>query len=222
MLSLKLSAPFIGLFSAGLLGLGLYGMSLESAPFLSTAGSAAERLQSVATDPGVPFLASKRALALFELDCRTLAFNQAADTIPFEDRPRLNEGCYERAKSLVEAAPGNAIFWLSLARFAATDANRRDVTFHALELSRAYGPWQYALASDRAQLIDLMPDAPPAIKAIADADFETLTASRRGREQLATIYLSAPDKRDRIIAAVEKRPANEQRWFLGLVKRNLQ
>lgn len=222
MLSLKLSAPFIGLFSVGLLGLGLYGMSLESAPFLSTAGSTAERLQSVASDPDVPFLSSKRALDLFELDCRRLAFDQTADPIPFEDRPRLNEGCYERAKSLVEAAPGNAILWLSLARFAATDANRRDITFRALELSHAYGRWQYALASDRVQLISLLPDAPPAIKAVADADLETLAASYRGRQQLATLYLSTPDRRDRITAAIEKRPPADQRQFLSLVKRNMQ
>lgn len=222
MLSLKLSAPLIGLFSVGLLGLGLYGMSLESDPFLSTAGSTAERLQSVATDPDVSLLSSKRALGVFEFDCRRLAFDQTAEPIPFEDRPRLNEGCYERAKSLVEAAPGNAILWLSLARFAATDANRRDVTYRAIELSRAYGPWQYALASDRVQLINLLPDAPPAIKAIADADIETLAASHSGRQQLATIYLSTPDKRDQITAAIEKRPASEQGHFLSLVRRNIQ
>lgn len=222
MLSFKLSAPFIGLFSVGLLGLGLYGMSLESQPFLSTAGSTAERLQSVATDPDVSFLSSKRALGVFELDCRRLAFDQTADPIPFEDRPRLNQGCYERAKSLVEAAPGNAILWLSLARFAATDANRRDITFRAIELSHAYGPWQNALASDRTQLINLLPDAPPAIKAIADADIATLAASYRGRKQLATIYLSLPDKRERITAAIEKQPTNEQNHFLRLIRRNMQ
>lgn len=222
MLSLKLSAPVIGLFSTGLLCLGLYGMSVESAPFLSTAGTAPDRLQSVADSPDVPFLSSKRALGVYELDCRRLAFDPTAEPIPFEDRPRLNEGCYERAKSLVEAAPGNAILWLSLARFAATDAARRDETFRAIELSRAYGPWQYALATDRTQLISLLPDAPPAIKAIADADIETLAASYRGRQQLATMYLTAPDKRDRITGAIEKRPANEQGQFLSLVRRNMQ
>ncbi len=222
MLSFKLSAPFIGLFSVGLLGLGLYGMSLESQPFLSTAGSTAERLQSVATDPDVSFLSSKRALSVFELDCRRLAFDQTADPIPFEDRPRLNEGCYERAKSLVEAAPGNAILWLSLARFAATDANRRDITFRAIELSHAYGSWQNALASDRRQLINLLPDAPPAIKAIADADIDTLAASNRGREDLARIYLAAPEQRERIMTAIEKRSIGQQNHFLSRIRRNIQ
>lgn len=220
MLSMKLSAPFIGLFSTGLLCLGLYGMSVESAPFLNTAGTAADRLQSAATDPDVPFLSSKRALSVYDLDCRTLAFGTAS--IPFEDRPRLNEGCYERTKSMLEVAPGNAILWLTLARFAATDANKRDVTFRAIELSRAYGPWQYSLARDRIELINLMPDAPQAIKTIADADIETLAASYRGRADLAKIYLAMSDKRDRITAAIEKQSANEQRQFLSLIRRNMQ
>ncbi|MBS1166840.1 MAG: hypothetical protein H6R00_2865 [Proteobacteria bacterium] len=222
MQSLKLSAPFIGLFSTGLLCLGLYGMSVESAPFLRTAGTAPDRLQAVASQPDVPFLSSKRALGLYEVDCHRLAFEPTAEPIPFEDRPRLNEGCYERAKSLVEAAPGNAILWLSLARFAATDAARRDETFRAIELSRAYGPWQHALAADRAQLISLMPDAPPAIKAIADADIETLAASYQGRDDLAKIYIATPDRRDRITAAIERRPVSEQNQFLGLVRRTMQ
>ncbi|SCM78723.1 hypothetical protein KL86PLE_90048 [uncultured Pleomorphomonas sp.] len=222
MLSLKLSAPLIGLFSAGLLCLGLYGMSVESAPFLSTAGTVADRLQSVAADPDVPFLSSKRALGVFDLDCRRLAFDQTAETIPFEDRPRLNDACYERAKSMVAAAPGNAILWLTLARFAATDADRRDTTFRALELSRAYGPWQYALATDRMQLIALIPDTPPAIKAIVDADIATLAASYRGREDLAKLYIAMPDRRDQITAAIEKRPAGQQNQFLSRIRRNMQ
>jgi len=197
-------------------------MSVESAPFLNTAGTAPDRLQAVASNPDVPFLSSKRALGLFDSDCLKLAFEPTADPIPFEDRPRLNEGCYERAKSLVAAAPGNAILWLSLARFAATDAGRRDTTFRAIELSRAYGPWQHALATDRTQLISLMPDAPPAIKAIADADIETLAASYRGRDDLAKIYITTPDRRDRITAAIEKRPTNEQGHFLSLIRRNMQ
>ncbi|PIO97516.1 hypothetical protein [Pleomorphomonas carboxyditropha] len=222
MLSLKLSAPLIGLFSAGLLCLGLYGMSVESAPFLSTAGTVADRLQSVAADPDVPFLSSKRALGVFDLDCRRLAFDQTAETIPFEDRPRLNDACYERAKSMVAAAPGNAILWLTLARFAATDADRRDTTFRALELSRAYGPWQYALATDRMQLIALIPDTPPAVKAIVDADIATLAASYRGREDLAKLYIAMPDRRDQITAAIEKRPAGQQNQFLSRIRRNMQ
>jgi len=222
MLSLKLSAPLIGVFSTGLLCLGLYGMSVESAPFLSTAGTAADRLQSVAADPDVPFLSSKRALGVFDLDCRRLAFDQTAETIPFEDRPRLNEACYERAKSMVVAAPGNAILWLTLARFAATDADRRDTTFRALGLSRAYGPWQYALATDRMQLIALLPDAPPAIRAITDADIATLAASYRGREDLAKIYIAMPDRRDQITAAIEKRPIGQQNQFLSRIRRNMQ
>lgn len=222
MLSLKLSAPFIGLFSTGLLCLGLYGLSVESSPFLSTAGTAPDRLQSVASDPDVPFLSSKRALSVFDIDCSRLAFDQTADPIPFEDRARLNQACYERARSLVQAAPGNAILWLTLARFAATDVDRRDTAFRAVELSRAYGPWQYALARDRMQLINLIPDAPAAIKAIAGADIETLAASYRGREDLAKIYLAAPDKRDLITAAIEKRPVNEQNQFLNRIRRNMQ
>jgi hypothetical protein len=222
MQSLKLSAPFIGLFSVGLLCLGLYGMSLESAPFLSTTGTTADRLQSVATHPDVPFLSGKRALSVYDIDCRRLAFDPTAEPIPIEDRPRLNQACYERAKSLVEAAPGNGILWLTLARFAATDTDKRDTALRAIELSRAYGPWQYALASDRTQLINLLPDAPPAIKAIADADIETLAASYRGREDLAKIYISMPDKRDRITAAIEKRPTGEQGHFLSRIRRNMQ
>ena len=72
------------------------------------------------------------------------------------------------------------------------------------------------------QLINLIPDAPAAIKAIAGADIETLAASYRGREDLAKIYLAAPDKRDLITAAIEKRPVNEQNQFLNRIRRNMQ
>lgn len=222
MVTPKLSAPFIGLFSAGLLCLGLYGMSVESSPFLNTAGTAADRLQSVTADPGVPFLSSKRALGVFEYDCRKLAFDVTTPPIAAEDYPRLNAACFERAKSLLSAAPGNARLWLTLAQFAATQPDQRDLVYRAIEKSRAYGAWQYAFAIDRLRLIDKMPDAPPAIAAIAIADIDTLAASTRGREALARIYIGTPDRRDQITAAIEKRPQNEQRYFLSRVRRNMQ
>ena len=220
--SLKLSAPFIGLFSAGVLCLGLYGISVESALFLRTAGTAPDRLQSVAADPDVPYLSSKRALSLFDEDCRKLAFEQTSVPIPVEDQPRLNEACFARARFLVEAAPGNARLWLTLAQFAVTQPDQRNTVFHAVERSRAYGPWQYSLAVARMRLVSTLPDAPPAVKAIDDADIQTLAASNRGRDALAQIYIATPDQRDRITAAIEKRPPNDQKSFLGRIKRNMQ
>lgn len=222
MVTLKLSAPLIGLFSAGLLCLGLYGMSVESAPFLNTAGTSADRLQSVTADPDVPFLSSKRSLGVFEYDCRTLAFGQANPPIAAEDYPRLNAACFERAKSLLEAAPGNARLWLTLAQFAATQPDQRDLVYRAIEKSRAYGAWQYAFALERLRLIERLTDAPPAIAAIASADIDTLAASYRGREALAQIYIATPDRRDQITEAIEKRPQNQQRQFLSRVRRNMQ
>ncbi|MCM5554913.1 hypothetical protein [Pleomorphomonas sp. NRK KF1] len=222
MISLKLSAPLIGLFSGGLLCLGLYGMSIEASPFLTTSGNSADRLQSVAADPDVPFLSSKRALSVFEYDCRALAFGLTTPPIVAEDRPRLNEACYERARSLVTTAPGNARLWLTLAQFAVTLPDKRDIAFQALERSRAYGPWQYSLAIERTRLIATMPDAPPAIRAIADDDAQTLAASYRGREALAQIYVTEPDRRDVITAAIEKRPPNEQRHFVSRIQRTMR
>jgi hypothetical protein len=222
MLSLKLSAPVIGLFSAGLLALGLYGMGIESEPFLSTTGTAADRLAAAADDSDVPFLTSKRALGVYDLDCRTLGFGQVADTIPAEDRPRLDRACFERARSLLAAAPGNARLWLTFAQFAARQADTRDLVFHAIARSRALGPWQYAFAMDRIRLIDTLPDAPPDIRAIVDADIETLAASYRGRVALAEAYIAIPDRRERITTAIEKRSQVEQRQFLSLTRRALQ
>jgi hypothetical protein len=222
MLSLKLSAPVIGLFSAGLLALGLYGMSIESEPFLSTTGTAADRLAAAADDSDVPFLTSKRALGVYDLDCRTLAFGQIADPIPAEDRPRLDRACLERARSLLAVAPGNARLWLTFAQFAARQPDMRDQVFHAIARSRALGPWQYAFAMDRIRLIDTLPDAPPDIRAIVGADIETLAASYRGRVALAETYIAIPDRRERITAAIEKRPQAEQRQFLSLARRALQ
>lgn len=219
MVSPKLSAPIIGLFSACLLALGLYGMSIESKPFLSTTGTAVDRLAAVAGDSDVPFLTSKRALGVYDLDCRTLAFGQIADTIPAEDHPRLNRACFERARSLLAAAPGNARLWLTFAQFAARQADTRDLVFHALARSRALGPWQYALAIDRIRLIDILPDAPPDIRAIADADIDTLAASYRGRVTLAEAYIAIPDRRQRITAAIEKRTQAEQQEFLSITRR---
>ncbi|WP_026783954.1 hypothetical protein [Pleomorphomonas koreensis] len=222
MLSLKLSAPVIGLFSAGLLALGLYGMSIESRPFLSTTGTAADRLAAATDDSDVPFLTSKRALSVYDLDCRTLAFGQIADTIPAEDRPRLDQACFERARSLLAVAPGNARLWLTFAQFAARQAGARDLVFHAIARSRALGPWQYAFAIDRIRLIDTLPDAPPDIQAIIDADIETLGASWRGREALAERYVAMPEQRERITAAIEKLPQIQQRQFLSRVRRAFQ
>lgn len=222
MMSLKLSAPLIGLFSGGLLCLGLYGMSIEASPFLSTAGNSVDRLQAVAADPDVPFLSSKRALGVFEFDCRTLAFGLTTPPITVEDRPRLNEACYERARSLVETAPGNARLWLTLAQFAATLPDKRDVAFQALERSRAYGPWQYSLAIERTRLIATMPDAPPAVAAVISGDTDTLAASYRGREALAQIYVTEPNRRDVITAAVEKRAPDEQRHFVSRIQRSMR
>ncbi|PKR89296.1 hypothetical protein CXZ10_10270 [Pleomorphomonas diazotrophica] len=222
MISLKLSAPLIGVFSAGLLCLGLYGMSIESTPFLSTAGSSIDRLQAVAADPDVSNLSSKRALGVFEYDCRTLAFGLTTPPITAEDRPRLNEACYERARSLVEAAPGNARLWLTLAQFAATLPDKRDAVVHALERSRAYGPWQYSLAVDRVQMIETMPDISEALATVISGDIETLAASYKGRDALAQIYVATPGRRDQIAAAVEKRAPKEQRNFLSKVQRSMQ
>ncbi|MCM5556796.1 hypothetical protein [Pleomorphomonas sp. JP5] len=221
MISLKLSAPLIGLFSGGLLCLGLYGMSIEASPFLSTAGNSSDRLQSVATDPDVPFLSSKRALIVFEYDCRSLAFGLTTPPIVAADRPRLNEACYERALSLVKTAPGNARLWLTLAQFAAF-LDKRDVAFQAIERSRSYGPWQYSLAIERTRLIATMPDAPPAIKAIADSDAQTLAASYRGREALAQIYVTEPERRNAIAMVIEMRPPNEQRHFVSRIQRTVR
>ena len=221
MLPPKLSAPVIGLFSAGLLALGLYGMSIESEPFLSTAGTAVDRLAAVG-DSEIPFLTGKRALGVYDLDCRTLAFGQIADTIPAGERPRLDRACLERARSLLAAAPGNARLWLTFAQFAARQADTRDLAFHAIARSRALGPWQYAFAVDRIRLIDTLPDAPPDIRAIVDADIDTLAASDRGRVALAEAYIAIPDRRERITAAIEKRPQAEQRQFLSLARRVLQ
>jgi len=222
MLSLKLSAPVIGLFSAGLLALGLYGMSIESKPFLSTTGTAVDRLAAAMDDSDVPFLTSKRALSVYDLDCRTLAFGQIADTIPAEDRPRLDRACFERARSLLAVAPGNARLWLTFAQFAARQAGTRDLVFHAIARSRALGPWQYAFAIDRIRLIDTLPDAPPDIRAIIDADIETLVASGRGREALAERYVAMPEQRERITAAIEKLPQIQQQQFLARVRRAFQ
>lgn len=222
MISLKLSAPLIGAFSAGLLCLSLFGMSVESTPFLSTAGSSLDRLQAVAADPDVSTLSSKRALGVFEYDCRLLAFGPTTPPIDAEDRPRLNETCFERARSLVEAAPGNARLWLTLAQFAAALPDKNDVGIKALERSRAYGPWQYSLAVDRMRLISAMPDMPPALNAVVDGDIQTLAASYRGREALAQIYVATPARRDQITAAIEKRTPNEQQHFVHLIQRSMQ
>lgn len=222
MVSPKLSAPVIGLFSAGLLALGLYGMSIESKPFLSTTGTASDRLAAAADDSDVPFLTSKRALGVYDLDCRTLAFGQIADTIPPEDRPRLDQACFQRARSLLAAAPGNARLWLTFAQFAARQADTRHLVFHALARSRTLGPWQYAFAIDRIRLIDTLPDAPPDIRAIVDADIDTLAASYRGRVDLAEAYIAIPDRRQRITAAIEKRTQAEQQEFLSITRRALR
>lgn len=222
MMSLKLSAPLIGLFSGGLLCLGLYGMSIEASPFLSTAGNSVDRLRAVEADPDVPFLSSKRALTVFEFDCRSLAFGLTTPPIAPEDRTRLNEACYERARSLVETAPGNSRLWLTLAQFAATLPDKRDIAFQALERSRAYGPWQYALAIERTRLIATLPDAPPAVIAVANGDIDTLAASYRGREALAQIYITEPGRRDMITAAIEKRTPNEQKHFVSRIQRNMR
>ena len=197
-------------------------MSIEASPFLSTAGNSVDRLRAVEADPQVPFLSSKRALTVFEFDCRSLAFGLTTPPIAPEDRTRLNEACYERARSLVETAPGNARLWLTLAQFAATLPDKRDIAFQAIERSRAYGPWQYSLAIERTRLIATMPDAPPAVAAVADADIRTLSASYRGREALAQIYVTEPDRRDAITAAIEKRAADEQRHFVNRIQRNMR
>jgi hypothetical protein len=222
MLSLKLSAPVIGAFSAGLLALGLYGLSVESSPFLSTAGSAADRLQSLEGSPSIPVLSSKRALGVYDYDCRALAADIRKAGTP-DEASRTDRACLERAKSLVSAAPGNARFWLTLAQFASRLPGQQELMLKAIRLSRTYAPSQAAFSYERIALIDSLREKPADVDAIIDADLAVLATGRRSRETLAKMYIAADQtRRDRITAAVTTRPANEQNNFLSMVRRSIQ
>lgn len=220
MVSLKLSAPLIGGFSAALLLLGLYGTMIESAPFLTSAGTAGDRLEAVEASPAIPRLSSKRALDVYEFDCRALAYDIVATGVA-EDRARVDRACLERTRSLLTAAPGNSRFWLNLAQFASRLPGNEDLVLKSIRQSRLYGPWQYALAYDRLLMIFALPAAPDDITAIANADLVTLAASRKGRNNLAAWYVSSPELRDRIAAAVATRPSNQQNLFLRLIRDTL-
>lgn len=222
MLSLKLSAPVIGAFSAGLLLVGLYGLSVESSPFLSTSGAAADRLQSVESSPFVPLMSSKRALAVYDADCRALAVD-AVMTGEANDGGRANRACFERTKSLIAAAPANSRFWLTLAQFAVRLPDQKEVVTKALRLSHTYAPWQAALAYERIALIDTLQDKPADLDAMIDADLKVLAAGVRSRETLAAMYLAADQaRRDRITAAVMTRSPKEQENFLALVRKSIK
>lgn len=221
MLSLKLSAPVIGAFSAGLLAVGLYGLSVEASPFLSTAGTALDRLQSVETSPSAPLMSSKRALAVYDADCRALAVDvvMAGEV---NDGNRANRACFERTKSLIAAAPGNSRFWLTLAQFASRLPDQKDVVAKAIRLSHTYAPWQSTLAYERITLIDTLQDKPADLDAIIDSDLKTLAAGGTSRETLAAMYVAADQaRRDRITSAVMTRSPKEQERFLNLVRRSL-
>lgn len=220
MVSLKLSAPLIGGFSAALLLLGLYGTMVESAPFLTSTGGATDRLDAVESSPAVARLSSKRALDVYEYDCRALAYDIVATGVA-EDRARVDRACLERTKSLLAAAPGNSRFWLNLAQFASGLPGNEELVLKAIRQSRLYGPWQYALAYDRLRMIFALPAPPADMAAIADADLITLAASRKGQDNLAAWYVSSPELRDRIAAAVATRPAHQQSTFLSLIRQTL-
>lgn len=222
MLPIKLSAPAIGGFSVGLMLLGLYGMWVESRPFLTTVGMARTRAASVIDAPEVPFLSSKRALGVFEFDCRTLAFGTEAATLAPDEHKAAVAGCYERARSLVEAAPGNSRLWLTLAQFAFNAGQPVEIVHAAIAASRATGRWQYSLAKDRTALIARLPEVPPAIADVDQQDLITLAASRNGRDLLAQRYIDRPADRDRITAAIETQSPGEQANFLNRVRRKLQ
>jgi len=221
MLSLKLSAPVIGGFSALLLALGLYGLTVESAPFLSSAGTPANRLQSIEDAPAISTLSSKRALGVYELDCRSLALDMAAGGTP-EERGRVDRACFERTKSLLKAAPGNARFWLNLAQFGSRLPGERDLVLQATKLSRLYGPWQYSFATDRVALINSLADAPDDIQKVLDADMKTLAASVKGRQDLAKLYIANPQLRTRIGEAIATRSVNSQNDFVGFIQSALK
>lgn len=222
MLSIKLSAPAIGGFSAGLMLLGIYGMWVESRPFLTTVGSAQARAEAIVDSPEVPFLSSKRALGVFELDCRTLTFGSEAATLTPDQYKSAIAGCYERAKSLASAAPGNSRLWLTLAVFAFNAGAPAEVVHRAIEISRATGPWQFSLSRDRTTLIAALPEVPPSIAAVDDKDLATLAASRNGRDLLAQRYIDNPAQRERIIAAIETQSPQEQANFSSRVRRKLK
>ena len=134
-------------------------------------------------------------------------------------RAAVLDHCEAQARRALDHAPADAHSWWAMAAFA-VERGDFDTTFAALQRSRDYAPYELWIALERDAIdrrLAFLQDVPR--RADHDRDLTTLAYSFRGVEGLAQRYAYDPDFRERIVALVERLPADNQRRFLRHVRR---
>jgi len=154
--------------------------------------------------------------------CMHLTNSVGALLLPSSERVRRAQWCQNLTETILETSRQNAYAWFALANFAHI-SGQAELLNHALEQSYATGPNEQWIAEQRVVL------AEKGVAALSDAalrghlrDMAVLTQSKRGIRAIADRYLRDPDFRGRITNIVENLPAEDQRRFLDVLKREVR
>ena len=142
--------------------------------------------------------------------------------LPSAERAKRARHCQALTENLLRKSPQNAYGWYAVARFAQI-SRQPDEMNHALEQSYFAGPNEQWIAEQRVELAESMLVAlSEAAKTGHQNDLAMLVQSKRGIQAIALQYVNNPGFRDRIAAIVEALPAEDQRRFLRVLRREVQ
>lgn len=198
-----------------------YALSKELSPFLALPVEEATNAEAFAVeDFGIGLSSYSREMVM--KGCFRIVLGYTDLQLLYEPARNVVNKCRLRAAEIVERTPSDSFAWLVRAS-SSIRLVRIEEFNEALRNSQKTGPNEQWIAHERINLAeDFYGRTDDATKATHETDLALMASSYRGVRVIARRYVSDPNFRARITAVVETLPAQQQRLFLGNVKKAMQ
>lgn len=198
-----------------------YALSKELSPFLALPIENAAQPEAYATE-NFDIGLSSYSREMVMKNCFRIVLGYTDLQLLYEPARNVVDKCRLRAAEVVETTPSDSFAWL--VRAASSIRLVKVEEFNAaLRNSQKTGPNEQWIARERITLAEnFYGRTDAATKATHDTDLALMASSYRGVKVIARRYVSDPGFRARITAVVERLPPQQQRLFLGNVRKAMQ